>query len=187
MDKKYLIPIKNGFLVYQPGYDTVYRGKRKTAKFDYVFIVSAPFWYVVFKPIYEYVTINIWPFLYFTRYRVIIYTTLMVILGVIYYKFIYTKNKEKLLQSQLETVKLIEIKKQLLKDNIKSLISAVLLIVGLFSLCLYDLIHIGLFDKILYSGAVIIYTALLPILTIEVGVIGRFLLVKHLLQLKNKY
>lgn len=183
MDKKYLIPIKNGFLVYQPKSDTVYHGKRKTAELKHILII--PFLTAIFTPVFNSIAIYIWPFIYFTRYRVIIYTTLMVILGVIYYKFIYAKSKEKLLQSQLETVKLIEIKKQLLKDNIKSLISAVLLIVGLFSLCLYDLIHIGLFDKILYSGAVIIYTALLPILTIEVGVIGRFLLVKHLLQLNK--
>lgn len=183
MDKKYLIPIKNGFLVYQPESDTVYRGKRKTAELKHILII--PFLTAIFTPVFNFIAIYIWPFIYFTRYRVTIYTTLMVILGVIYYKFIYAKSKEKLLKSQLEPVNFTDLKEHYSQENMRATILGVLLIVVLFLLCLYDLIHIGLFDKILYSGAVIIYTALLPILTIEVEFKGRFLLIKRLSKLNK--
>lgn len=183
MNKNYLVPIKNEFLVYQPGSEIVYRGKKETAELKDILVI--PFITAIATPVLNSIAIYIWPFLYISGYRAIIYTTLMIISGVVYYKFIYVKNKEKLLQLQLETVKLIDIKKQLLKINIKLLVLAVLLIAGLFSLCLYNLIYVGNGDKILYSGSVIMYTVFIPCFTIESAIKNRFLLIKHLLKLKK--
>ena len=166
MDKKYLIPIKNGFLVYQPESDTVYRGRRKTAGLN--FALTVPFWMAIITPILEFVADYLWP-----------------IFGIIYYKYVYTKNKIKLLQSQLESVKISDIKEEIFKDTIETFIVSI--IGGMFFFCVsfFAVINMDILDTGGRLAAIVCYTIIIPMLIIEGAFKGRFLLLKHLLQLNK--
>lgn len=183
MDKKYLIPIKNGFLVYQPESDTVYRGRRKTAGLN--FALTVPFWMAIITPILEFVADYLWPFLDYSGYRIIKYTLLMTIFGIIYYKYVYTKNKIKLLQSQLESVKISDIKEEIFKDTIETFIVSI--IGGMFFFCVsfFAVINMDILDTGGRLAAIVCYTIIIPMLIIEGAFKGRFLLLKHLLQLNK--
>ena len=183
MKEKYLVPIKDAFLVYQPEQDVVYKGPRKTIgiwrSMRLAGISSAIF------PFFSFVANHIWPSTNLFGYKIIMYTFLMFIFGFIYYKYAHIKYEEKLLQSQLEKMYLIDIKEEVLKDCIKALIVWPLFILFLLFASIYVMLNMGVFDNGMYIIAVIMYTIGIPLLIIGAEFKGRFLLVKHLLKLNN--
>ena len=183
MNKHYLITIENGFLVYQPESDIVYRGKRKTADFWQTMRISR------LSPVIGgglgIIADSFLRSFNFSEYIIVIYTLLMIIFGIIYYKYVYTKNKIKLLCSPLETVKISDIKKEFFKYSIETFILAILIILFMLFACLYILVYLTNIDKGAYLVAMLGYTICIPMLTIELELKGRFLLVKHLLKLNN--
>ena len=183
MNKKYLIPIKNGFLVYQPESYTVYRGKRKTAELWHILLAVGVASGI--SPIIDFISGYIWPFFDFSDFKIIIYTILMIIFGVLYYKYVYIKNKDKLLQLDLEIVDLIEVKEQIILDVLKPFVIAVISEIFLFCLILYAMSIIDNLDAAARLFTPIMYMIGIPIFSIENEFKGRFLLIKHLSQLNK--
>ena len=109
----------------------------------------------------------------------------MIIFGVLYYKYVYIKNKEKLLQSQLEAVKLIDIKGEFSKEILKTFIITVIGIIFLFCIILFGVIYINMLDMGGRLSIIVCYVICIPLSIIECELKGRFLLVKHLLKLNN--
>lgn len=109
----------------------------------------------------------------------------MIIFGVLYYKYVYIKNKDKLLQLDLEIVDLIEVKEQIILDVLKPFVIAVISEIFLFCLILYAMSIIDNLDAAARLFTPIMYMIGIPIFSIENEFKGRFLLIKHLSQLNK--
>lgn len=182
MDKKYLLPMKDGFLVYQPESDTVYRGKRKTLGLNFAFTV--PFVVAIITPFFDLISSYVWPIFYFHNNMLLKYNLLMIIFGYIYYKYVYSRNKSKLLNTQLVEMELIDVKEQFFKTLCEKNILAVLFVIFIFLIALYYLVNIEDLGKENIFLTALVYWTAIPVFVIEFELKGNFLLIKRLSKLK---